>query len=266
MINCNELNKSFETKELLFAELKANKELILAEKKSQIQKSCDKGNTLISRSISIAKSLEAIKDFDVDDNFYYIAVNSTNILDSHKDLHLKGIWNKTVKEQQGKNYLVADHELKLLSTIANKEDIEMFTQMLPFSAIGKTYKGETEVLIYKVAKAKVRESYKEFLEGNIEASVRMQYVSINLAMKSTSKGDESELKTYMDNIDLIANKEDFEDEILYFFTVSEAKNVKESSLVLFGSNESTGMIQAAKALKKTIEPIIIITQKTKRRY
>ena len=41
--------------------------------------------------------------------YHYIAVNTTNILDSHGDLHVKGLWNKSVKDQQGKNYLVTDH-------------------------------------------------------------------------------------------------------------------------------------------------------------
>ena len=44
---------------------------------------------------------------------------------------------------------------------------------------------------------------------------------------------------------LIANKEDFE-EIEYFWIVKEAKNVYESSLVLFGSNGATGLIQENK--------------------
>ena len=39
MIFCKELNKSFNSDKELFLELKANKEMIISEKKSQIQKS-----------------------------------------------------------------------------------------------------------------------------------------------------------------------------------------------------------------------------------
>ena len=46
--------------------------------------------------------IDAIKGVDLDDNFHYIAVNTTNVLDSHGDLHVKGLWNKSVKDQQGK--------------------------------------------------------------------------------------------------------------------------------------------------------------------
>ena len=41
---------------------------------------------------------------------------------------------------------------------------------------------------------------------------------------------------------LIANKDDFE-EIDYFWIIKQAKNVMESSLVMFASNSATGQIQ-----------------------
>ena len=40
---CKELNKEFDSKPAMFEALKANKELIIKEKKSQIFKSCEKG-------------------------------------------------------------------------------------------------------------------------------------------------------------------------------------------------------------------------------
>jgi hypothetical protein len=90
---CKELNKEFDNKELMFAELKANKELIIKEKKANIYKSCDKGVGIVAKSLK----LEANKDIFKEDNSYYIAVNTTNVLDSHGDLHIKGIWNKNSK-------------------------------------------------------------------------------------------------------------------------------------------------------------------------
>ena len=85
---------------------------------------------------------------------------------------------------------------------------------------------------------------KEWLDSGdtIECSVRMQYVTILLALDSNNPDDATEKKNYDDYIDLIANKDEFE-YISHFFIIKEAKNVKESSLVLFGSNSSTGVIQ-----------------------
>ena len=258
MIVCKELNKSFESKELLFKDLKANKTEILEFKKAQILKSCDKDNATNFKPILLSKSLEQIKSFEVDNDYYYIAVNSTNILDSHSDLHVKGIWNKTVKEQQGKNYLVSDHKLEIDKVIAKSKDVEMFTAEVPFSTIGKEYDGTTEVLIYKVAKDKIiNPLIKEWLDSGdeIQASVRMQYVNIEMALNSTDKSDVYEKKVYDEYIDKIANKSDFE-EINYFFVVKDAKNVRESSLVLFGSNGATGLIQQDKTDADTIIPEI----------
>ena len=258
MIVCKELNKSFESKELLFKDLQANKQEILDFKKAQILKSCDKDNATNFKPILLSKSLEQIKSFEVDNDYYYIAVNSTNILDSHSDLHVNGIWNKTVKEQQGKNYLVSDHKLEIDKVIAKSKDVEMFTAEVPFSTIGKEYDGTTEVLIYKVAKDKIiNPLIKEWLDSGdeIQASVRMQYVSIDMALNSTDKSDVYEKKVYDEYIDKIANKSDFES-IDYFFVVKDAKNVRESSLVLFGSNGVTGLIQENKTDAEIITPEI----------
>jgi hypothetical protein len=244
MIFCRELNKSFDTEEMMFSELKLNKEDILSLKKAQIQKSCEKGTGVVSKSLGLVKLTEEIKNLPIDDNYHYIAVNATKILDSHGDLHVDGIWKKTIKDQQGKNYLVADHKLELDKVIARKGDIEMMVADIPFGLIGKSYEGNTQALIYKIPKDKIiNQAAKEWLDSgdDIEASVRMRYVSIKMAMNSISPDDAEEFKTYNEYIDQIANKADFE-RIPYFFVVTEAENVKESSLVLFGSNSSTGVI------------------------
>lgn len=248
-------NKEFATKEELFAELRANKEMIIEAKKSMIQKSCDKDISVICKSLDLLKFTDQLKGINIDDDFHYIAVNSTRVLDSHNDLHLDGIWKKSIKEQQGKTYLLADHDLQIHKVIVRKEHIEMFTAKIPFSLIGKNYDGETEALIYKFAKDKVKDqTVKDWLESgdSIEASVRMQYVSIKLAMDSNAPEDAEEKKNYDDNINLIANKGDY-DYIPYFYTVKEAKNIKESSLVVFGSNSSTGLVENKQAEKSLEE-------------
>ena len=249
MIQCKELNKEFATKEEMFKELIANKELLIKEKLSQTYKSFEKGLGLVANQESIVKALETEKAFKMDSDYYYFVVNTANILDSHGDVHVKGNWDKTVKEQQGKVYLVFDHNLKRSEIIAMKEDIEMFTAEIPFSLIGKNYEGKSYSLIYKVAKNKiVNKEAKEWLENgySLEASVRMQYVKIDLAIDSKESGNEKEKETFDKYIEIIANKSDYES-IDYFWVVKEAKNVYESSLVMFGSNSATGVAQENKS-------------------
>jgi hypothetical protein len=260
---CKELNKEFDDKAKMFEALKANKELIIKEKKSQIFKSCDKGLGVGVKGLKV----DSIKGVQMDSNYHYIAVNTTNILDSHGDVHVKGIWNKSVKDQQGKNYLVLDHELSVSSVVARKENVEMFISDVSFGAIGKGYEGETQALIYKVAKSDVINPLaKEWLDSgsDIEASVRMQYVNIELALNSDSFGDQEEKSVYDQYINQIANKNDF-DSIDYFWVVKEAKNVGESSLVLAGSNGATGVLNEAvdntSTNNKSVQPSKDIEQK-----
>jgi len=238
-------DKEFATKDELFSALKHDKDLIIDAKKSEIYKSCEKGQAIKATSLDLLKFNDQFKAIKIDENHYYFAVNSTRVLDSHEDLHVDGIWTQSVKMIQGKNYLVEDHELEISKVIARKEHIEIFTAKVPFALIGKDYKGETEVLVYKVPKNHLKnENIKEWLDSGdtIECSVRMQYVTILLALDSNNPDDATEKKNYDDYIDLIANKDEFE-YISHFFIIKEAKNVKESSLVLFGSNSSTGVIQ-----------------------
>lgn len=240
-------NKEFATKEELFLALKENLDLIIDAKKSVIQKSCEKGLSVTCKSVNyidLLKFEDQTKGIKVDDNFYYIATSTSRILDNHDDFHTDGMWKKCILECQGKNYLVADHCLELDKVIVRKAYVEIFTAKIPFSLLGKPYEGNTEALIYKVPKDKiVNKVAKEWLESGdeIEASVRMQYVSILFAMDSANPEDATNKKNYDNYINQIANKNDFE-YIPYFFIIKEAKNVRESSLVVFGSNHVTGTV------------------------
>lgn len=243
-------DKQFTTKEELFTEMRKSHSDLIAFKKAEIQKSYEKGASVTCRMLKTADNVKALK---IDPAYYYIAVNSTWILDSHEDLHVDGIWNKSVKEQQGQNYLVCDHELSIANTVVKKEYVEMLVVDMPFALIGKPYSGDTQVLVYKVAKDKViHDKAKEWLESGdqIEASVRMQYVTILFAMDSNDPEDVTLKKNYDNYIGKIANKDDFE-YIPYFFIIQEAKNVRESSLVLFGSNPATGNIKDNEPEKST---------------
>ncbi len=259
-IYCKELDKSFDSKDELFKALINNEGLIIDAKKSQIYKSYEKGLEIVTDQKQIEKAFtDTTKGIKFDSDYYYFVVNSANFIDSHKDMHVDGNWNKSVKEQQGKNYLVFDHSLKRGDVIAMKKDVEQFTAKVAWSLLGKSYDGETYSLIYKVAKDKIiNKEAKEWLEAGheMEASVRMQYVKIDMAINSKDADYAKYKEVYDTYAPLIVNKDDFE-KIDYFWVVKEAKNVMESSLVLFGSNSATGQINNNKEAvddTSTIEP------------
>ena len=247
MIYCKELDKSFETEKELFKELRDNHDSIIASKKAVIYntKSEDNKGSISLHRIDPTKLQDNCKSLKIDEDYYYIAVNTTNILDSHEDLHVNGIWNKTAKEQQGNVYLLWDHELKGGSVIVKKKNIELLIAEIPFALLGQSYTGNTEALIYKFRKTDViDDKAKEWLQANdeIQASVRMQYVRILFALNSDAQEDKEYKQNYTKYIDQVANKADFDNGIDYFWAVLEAKNIAESSLVLFGSNHATGNI------------------------
>ena len=132
----------------------------------------------------------------------------------------------------------------------------MFTAKIPFALLGKPYAGDTQALIYKFPKSQVKHQIvKEWLESgdDIEASVRMQYVTFVLCLDSNYPDDATLKANYDQYLPLIANKEDFE-YISYFIARKEAKNIRESSLVIFGSNSTTGQINNKQA-EKSLEEI-----------
>ena len=262
MIYCKELNKEFESKSDLFKALVENESFIIDAKKSQVYKSFEKGLQVVSDQKTIEKAFnDSEKGIKFDSDYYYFVVNSANYLDSHNDMHVDGNWNKSVKDQNGKVYLVWHHDFsKTENIIAFPEDIEMITSKVAWSLLGKSYEGETYSLIYKVKKDKiVNENVSKWLkEGRkLQLSVRMQYIKLETAFNSDDEDYSKQTENYNKYYPLIANKDEFK-EIEYFFIVKEAKNVMESSLLPFGSNSATAEISQSenKTDADTITPEI----------
>ena len=258
MIFCKELNREFANDRDLFLALKENEPLILAQKKSEC-KSIDKGSAFVFNQNEIIKSFEndTEKAFKTDNEHYYIVVNSADYLDSHKDLHVSGNWDKTVQDQQGKLWFIWSHEFGLTENIiAFPNDVEVFTANVKWSALGKNYAGSTYSLIYKVKKENIQnKKIKEWLESGkpLQASVRMMYIKVLSAFNTDDK-DFAEQKAVFDKYyDRIVNKDEFEDEIKYFWVVKEAKNHLESSLLPFGSNSATGNINTKEISEEAVD-------------
>lgn len=230
---CKELNKTFETKKELFAELVANKTLLIEAKKAEIK--CSE-----SVQLSVVSKGEVVKGES--DNVIYPVINTTNYMDSHGDVHAVGIWDKSISEQTGNIHYVLDHELKVGSVIAYPKNVKPLTQMMNWTDLGVNLPGETQALIYEVKlTGDEPQAFKRALkDGNIENSVRMQYVKVELAVNDAEYEEEN--KTWLNYIDKVANRERAE-ENGYFWYVKEAKIIKEGSAVLFGSNDATPILR-----------------------
>lgn len=242
MIYCKYFpDKKFATKNEVFAELRKHEKIIIGAKKAGVFKSYEKidyslGFMLKTADVEIGKTGPQMKD-----GFIYPVINTTRYMDMHDDVHFDGLWNKSVKEQQGKLYYVADHEIKVNSIIAWPGDVKVMTKSIPWSFVGKDYPGNTEALIYEIDKKNiVHEKAREIIDEKrpVQNSVRMMYMKIQLGMDSGRK-DDAQYKAYYDSkIGDIVNREVVEEQG-YFFGVEEAKIIKEGSMVIFGSNDAT---------------------------
>lgn len=233
-------DKEFSNKEELFKALRENKTTLIAQKK-MITKEAD---SVISYVEVESKSEEANKEdsqiVDATKIKAKLVINTTNLMDSHSDVHLKGIWTKSVKEQKN-ILLLQEHQMKFNSIIS--DNVKASVKKYNWNDLGFNFKGDTEALVFDVEIEKERNDFmfKQYSKGYVkEHSVGMRYVKIDLAINSDSKYDQEEKEVWDKYINEIANKEVAEQQG-YFWAVSEAKIV-EGSAVVKGSNYATPTI------------------------
>jgi len=263
MIYCPELETSFETEKELFSALKTANDLIISKKKSSIISTVEKGVTLSTKEVKKNPSRYTAKGLEQKDGFIYPVINTIGYLDSHNDLHVSGIWNKSASEQSGRVHYVADHVIGIHNLIAHKEHVNILVEEIPWSSVGYNYEGTTQALIFEIEEKNIfHDKARDLLKAGlpIENSVRMQYVNVALCINSNDKED-IEFKTNYDKYSpLIANKDEF-DEILYFYAVIEAKVVGEGSMVLEGSNSATRTLPAKEETREPSEDTLEVKQK-----
>jgi hypothetical protein len=256
--------RTFANKEELFSALRENKSTLIAQKK-MITKESD---SLIHYVEVEEKSSEANKadnsqDIDVSKIKAKLVINTTNIMDSHSDVHLKGIWTKSAKEQKNV-MLLQEHQMKFNSIISSEVNTSVKT--MSWKSLGFDFEGKTEALIFDTEISKERNSFmfEQYLKGYVkEHSVGMRYVKLDLAINSKNEFDKKEKEIWDKYIDEIVNKEVAEAQG-FFWAVTEAKIV-EGSAVVKGSNFATPTISIEAVKEDTTiesknEPTTQVTQ------
>lgn len=170
-------------------------------------------------------------------------------MDSHDDVHGKGCFSKSTKEN--KAFHLHDHEFKLTAKVG--EPIKVYEDIISWNALNVDKEGSTEALFMdtEIIKEYNSKIFNEYKQGKInQHSVGMQYVKIDLAVNDEEYDEE--FKVWSDNIDKIGNPEKAEEKG-YFWLVREAKLI-EISAVLLGSNELTPtMAQDKQADNKSLD-------------
>lgn len=248
--------REFSNKEELFTALRANKTTLIAQKK-MITKESDSLIHYVevhSREKVLANKEDVQSTPEVRKLIAQLAINTTNLMDSHSDVHFDGTWNKSAKEQKNV-LLLQEHQMKFNSIIS--DNVKVSVKRMSWKSLGFEFEGSTEVLVFDTEIDKDRNEFMfdQYNKGYVkEHSVGMRYVKLELAINSESKWDAEEKAVWDKYIDKIVNKEVAEKQG-YFWAVTEAKIV-EGSAVVKGSNYATPVIsiQAEKSLDNKNEP------------
>src|SRR6476620_1922588 len=165
----------------IFKHLKDNKAALIAEKKFKVKQadsicynvplSNNKGESIKSLSLDMSADIETIKAS--------VVINTTNILDSHGDVHIPGIWNKSLKELK-KVYLLQEHQMKFDKIITDK--VKASVSNIKWSDLGfPEFKGNTQALIFDAEIDSDRNEYmfEQYLKGYVNNhSIGMQYINM----------------------------------------------------------------------------------------
>lgn len=240
----------FDTKKELFAWLRENKDDIIYQKQASLKEAdymeC---NVVEMKGLIVSK----VADGDVTELKRRLIINTTNIRDSHKDVHLDGLWDDDL-ETNKRMRLLKEHNMTFDDTIADKGDLKAFTQKYNWRDLGKDADGETEALVFDVTIKQARhgEMFIEYKQGNVDNhSVGMYYKIIKFAMDSDEEEDKDLKAEYDKHIDKIVNRDEV-DKDGYYWAVYKAVAV-EGSAVPNGSNPITPTLPQTKRKTKIVE-------------
>jgi hypothetical protein len=166
-----------------------------------------------------------------------LVINTTNVIDSHMDCHMKGIWKKSLNEKK-QFYLCQEHNLTFKGIITDK--VKAYTKNIAWSKLGAPYEGNTEALMFDAEIDSDRNEYmfEQYSKGRVKNhSVGMRYVKVYLCVNSDQKYYAEEKANWEKYYPEVMNKE-VADQAGYFWAVTEAKIVEGSAVVL-GSNSWT---------------------------
>lgn len=162
-------------------------------------------------------------------------INTTNIIDSHMDMHMPKIWNKTVKDYPF-TYHLKEHERKFESVISNKA--KQYNELSNFNKLGLdvNFKTVANINEFTLNKNKMPFMFDAYASGDVKQhSVGMLYVNLDLAYYDE---DSEKNMDFFEQMKSGAVNPEVADEYGYFWVVYEAKK-REGSAVVFGSNSVT---------------------------
>ena len=255
------------TKEDLFKYLKDNKSLVMQQKKSAI-KECDGFSYVVpfydNKEDFETKEIGATVGIDANHVQLKFVGNTTNLMDSHDDMHVPKLWNKTVSDNPHFLHL-QEHKMDFDKVIHDQMIASVKT--VSWKSLKSNYEGNTQALFGNSLAPIDRNPYMidQYRKGYVNNhSVGMRYKSILMCINSDEKYYKEEKEYWDKYYPMMANKQ-VADEKGYFFAVLEAELI-EISAVVKGSNVVTPTVSVTESkgavidTPTDIEPTIKVTQ------
>lgn len=233
------------TREETIKQIFEQKDIIIAQKKSAIKHADCVLNVSLDSAINVNKDVSDLQNEDINSLIAKLVINTTNIIDSHNDCHIPGLWTKSLQEL-GLLYLLKEHNMKFDDIISDSQNdgLKAYTKTLSWQALGQNYLGNTQALIFEgeIKKDRNDSMFHHYRKGHVlNHSVGMNYVKLFLCVDSDDPAYSSEKANWDKYYPQVANKE-VADEKGYFWAVTEAKIV-EGSAVVKGSNPATPILE-----------------------
>ena len=203
---------TFADKSKLFDWLIQNKSLLIDQKKSKIKQAdacsaavsfvLDDDKTTITKADAIPVTATKIKVRSV--------VNTTKLFDSHQDVHIDQLWNRSIKETKD-NYLIKQHDFSFDGIIS--ENVHVFTKQITWHELGYNYEGYTQALIYDsiIDRDEMPDNTKSMFDAYRKGRVKQHSVGMRYRALSFAVNDDryaEEFGVWNKYFDEIANKED----------------------------------------------------------
>lgn len=240
------------------ADLVANKAQIIALKKSVTKHADPSLNSLPDKTDAAFKVVTTtVNDNEVEGIIKRTVVGNTyGWFDSHKDVHIPGIFTKSISENKNVFHL-HDHLYQLAAKVGTPTRV--YEQSISLESLGLNKVGFASCLLMdsEIKKDYNPMIYNEYLTKQInQHSVGMIYQKLFLCIPNADYKEEfANWNTYKSYVINLADAE----ENGYFWAVTEAKLV-EISCVLKGSNELTPTINVKEneppvGTQEQIEPV-----------
>jgi len=233
----------FTTKKELFDFLIKERSSLVAQKKAELKKAdcISLAPTIVRSKDDANKANEPVDVSSLNELKVLVVINTTNLLDSHNDVHLPGIWKKSLSENKMIMHL-QEHRMDFEKIISDGDKLKAFTKTYSWKELGVDFEGQTEALVFESIIERKRNPFmfEQYANGWVKNhSVGMRYVRLDFAINDPDYPNEFEAweKYYPE----IVNK-DVADDRGYFWYVLEAK-VAEGSAVPRGSNYVTPTLE-----------------------